>query len=520
MSVTLDVSSEHVTPGDVRHSEGSREPSDVGTPRPRIRVTHVVFGLDRGGLESIIGALAKQFSGSGVAMSVITLNGFPGRVGARIRPEVEHFQVVRPIPKLSMVLPLGLARCIRRTRPDVVHLHSGAWFKGVAAARLAGVKRVVYTEHGLLPHESALGRWVRKRAAAWTDVVIPVSTRLRRHLIEVEGVPDDRVHMIENGVDVDRYCPGPYPEGLRETLGIPPDSFVIGSVGRLAPVKAYHDLMRAYAQVRLLTGNARPMYLVICGEGRERESLERLAGELGIADTVRLPGWVDDPTPYYRLFHVFALTSSSEGSPVSLLEAMSCGVVPVVTAVGTMASTLGPELAEQSVTSGDIDAIANRLHNTVLQGDRRVRLARLARARVEREFSVKRMAEKYERVYWPSLPGERRARGSAGTSNRRSVVPDAMNDSVQKGLSLQRPLDRGAPATKLREIFSSVFGVKADSLTDDDSPKTIEGWDSINHINLVLAIEGEFDVVFEPEEIADLNTFGAIRARLDSVSNA
>ena len=69
---------------------------------------------------------------------------------------------------------------------------------------------------------------------------------------------------------------------------------------------------------------------------------------------------------------------------------------------------------------------------------------------------------------------------------------------------------------RLRNIFSAVFDVDASTLTDDDSPKTIEGWDSVKHIQLVMALEAEFPIQFEPDDIAGLTRFGAIRKRLET----
>jgi acyl carrier protein len=71
--------------------------------------------------------------------------------------------------------------------------------------------------------------------------------------------------------------------------------------------------------------------------------------------------------------------------------------------------------------------------------------------------------------------------------------------------------------SSLRSIFAAVFGVKASALTDADSPLTIEGWDSVNHIQLILALESEFGIQFDPDEIAELNSFGIIRERLEAL---
>src|SRR6266853_2189306 len=163
----------------------------TGQSQRPIRVAHIVFDLHGGGMESLVAEMAKRFARSSVAMSVITLSGRVGRVGRAVRPLVDQFHVLKPLPGISMVAPLGLVRCLRRIRPDVVHLHSGAWYKGALAARLARVPRIVYTEHGREHYDPRRARWLDRWASKWTDVVIAVSDGLRRYLEVALHIPPD-----------------------------------------------------------------------------------------------------------------------------------------------------------------------------------------------------------------------------------------------------------------------------------------------------------------------------------------
>ena len=364
-----------------------------------MRVTHVVVDLDAGGLESVVYALARQFAGSSIVMSVITLSGRVGRVGVDTRLLVDQFHVIRLVPKLAMLYPAGLANRIRRTRAEIVHVHSGGWYRSVKAARMAGVQGVVYTEHGLSDPDTSLNRWLRRHAAKRTDIIVPVSEMLRQHVVETEGVPVDRVQVIENGVDTQRFCPGPVPQQLRSVLEIPADAQVVGSLGRFEAVKAYEDLIQAFAGLDNEALGGVPTYLVLCGDGQERAKLGRLADELGVHDRVRFPGWVDDPVSLYRLFDVFALTSLSEGMPMSLLEAMASGTLPVVTSVGACAKVVGPALSRQVVPPGNVAAISHAILGTLQLGEQKTELVADARARIVGAYGLERMASKYERVY-------------------------------------------------------------------------------------------------------------------------
>ena len=363
-----------------------------------LSVTHVVFDLHGGGMESLVAAMAHRFAATRVAMSVVTLSGRAGRVGAAIRDLLDQYHVVRPVPGVSMLLPMGLAQLLRRIRPDVVHLHSGSWYKGAVAARLAGVKRVVYTEHGREHHDPPLARWIDRLAARRTDVIVAVSDRLAEYLRTTVGVDPGRVLTIQNGVDTDAFTVRPPVQDLRRGLQIPEDALVVGSVGRLEPVKRYDRLIEAVAMLLRQTEGEQPVYLVLCGDGSQRSALQDYAERLGVLERMRFTGWTDRPAEFYRLLDVFALTSQSEGASVSLMEAMACGVTPVVMDVGANAEILGPDLAGQVVAPGDVSAFAATLEAT-LCSTKRAEMGRAARRRVVERYSLDRMIADYERLY-------------------------------------------------------------------------------------------------------------------------
>jgi glycosyltransferase involved in cell wall biosynthesis len=372
--------------------------SATQTAAARVRVTHVVFDLNGGGLESLIASMARHSAGTSVALSAISLSGRAGRVGAATAPLFDEFRVLRPWPVVSMLLPVGLALAIRRTRADIVHLHSGCWYKGAVAARLAGVAGVVYTEHGREHHDPALMRALDRLASRRTDAVVAVSDRLASYMAQVVGVEPRRIRTIRNGVDTAAFAPGPPARDLRRSLGIPDGALVVGSVGRLEPVKAYERLIRAVARVRTMDIGA-PVFVVIWGDGSERDALAELASSHGLAGAVKLPGWTDTPVVAHQLVDAFALTSRSEGMSVSLLESLACGVAPVVMDVGANAEILGPDLAGQVVPAGDEDAFVTVLAATLRDSARRRRAGASGRARVVAQFSFASMMHGYAQLY-------------------------------------------------------------------------------------------------------------------------
>lgn len=364
--------------------------------QPTIHVTHVVFDFDGGGLESLVAAMAVRFQGTPVEVSLITLSGRVGHLGAAMRERFAQFIVARPARGVSMLLPIGLAEDIRRTRADVVHVHSGSWYKGAKAARLAGVRRVVYTEHGREHDDPWLQRWLDRRAAAGTDVVVAVSTRLRDYLASAVRVDAAKIRVVHNAVDTALFAPGAAPQGLRSELRLAPDAWVIGSVGRLEAVKAYEHLIEAAAALRGRLD--RPFAVVICGDGSQREALKAQAERLGVGDLLRLPGWTDQPAQFYQLLDVFVLSSRSEGESVSLMEAMACGIPPVVTDVGANAEIVGPDLRSQVVPAARPDLLADAITAT-LGSSGRAAIGSAVRRRAALHYDLGAMVAEYERLY-------------------------------------------------------------------------------------------------------------------------
>jgi glycosyltransferase involved in cell wall biosynthesis len=297
-----------------------------------------------------------------------------------------------------MLRPASLSRDIARIGPDVVHTHSGVWYKGSLAARTAGVHWIVHTEHGRREPDGWHHRFVDGMAARRTDAIVAVSARLARDLPTTIRAPSARVVCIPNGIDTDSYRPRPDSGAIRRELGLSPNVPIIGSIGRLEAIKSYDTMLRAFAEF-LQTDAGSDAALVIAGDGSERQALDRLIDSLGIRSRTHLLGWRDDVHDLFSAFSVFTMSSKSEGTSISLLEAMSSGLSPVVTDVGGNAAVLGPSLAHGLVPSGQPGALAAAWNNMLSNPNLRARTGNLARERVQRAFSMVQMIRGYESIY-------------------------------------------------------------------------------------------------------------------------
>ncbi|MFI6287044.1 glycosyltransferase [Streptomyces sp. NPDC051018] len=265
-----------------------------------MKALHIITGLGVGGAEQQLRLLLRRLP---VDCDVVTLTN-PGAVAEGLRADgVRVFDLGMRGNRDLTALP-RLTRLIRRGRYDLVHTHLyRACVYGRLAARLAGVRATVATEHSLGDAEiegrpltrgtRALYLATERLGTATVAVSDTVAGRLRDW-----GVPAGRIHIVPNGIDAARFrFDADERLAVRARLGIAPDAFVVGGVGRLVPGKRFDVLVRAVAA---LPGTV----LVIAGDGPERASLERLAAQLGITERVRFPGECDmspaAPGPSYE----------------------------------------------------------------------------------------------------------------------------------------------------------------------------------------------------------------------------
>jgi glycosyltransferase involved in cell wall biosynthesis len=270
----------------------------------------------------------------------------------------------------------GFSVALRAFAPEVVHAHF-ATDPAAAACELAGELRVpfTFTAHGHDIYRRPPADFAHRAARA--AAVVTVSQANAHSIVERFGVPAAHVRVIACGVDTARFRPN----------GPPASPPLIVCVARLAPVKNLGLLLEACAIVR---SRGFELRAVLVGEGRSRAELERTVERLGLAETCELVGAATQQrvVSWWQGAAVAALTSDSEGMPVSLMEAGACGVPAVATAVGGV-----PELVDDGITgllvpAGDAPALAAALERLLRDRDLAARLGAAARRKIEQTFSI------------------------------------------------------------------------------------------------------------------------------------
>jgi glycosyltransferase involved in cell wall biosynthesis len=289
-----------------------------------------------------------------------------------------------------------LRALLRREGIRLVHVHSPVAAAGARLVAGRGV-RVVYTEHNL---------WSRYHRATWAanlatfprnDHVFAVSDVVRasvRYPGPLRRLPMPPLETLHHGLDP-ATADGFQADGVRAELGIPLDAPVVGSVANFKAAKDHATLLRAAARVRQAVPELR---LLLVGQGPLEAETRRLAGELGLQEAVVFAGFRPDARRLAAAFDVFALSSTYEGLPIALIEAMALGRPAVVTRVGGTPEVVSDGTHGLVVPPRDPAALAAALLRLLGDPGLRASMGAAARSRAL-DFDIRKAVRRMEQVY-------------------------------------------------------------------------------------------------------------------------
>jgi sugar transferase (PEP-CTERM/EpsH1 system associated) len=370
---------------------------------------HITYKFGVGGMEVGVAKLANGLDPKRVESSICSCVPADS-LKERLRPGVRLFELNRRRGNDPFFVA-DLYRLFKRERPHVVHTHAwGTLLEGAVAARLARVPYIVHGEHGTLDTRPR-NVWVQQRLWHRVDRLLSVSSRLAERMARDLRFPIDRITVIRNGLDLDRFQPGPDKTAAKRALGFSPDRLLIGTVGRTVPVKDHATFLRALARVReagiVFSG-------VIAGSGPSFLDTQRLAESLSL-DDVQLLGNRDDVHTLLRALDVFVLSSTSEGLSNTIQEAMATGLPVVATNVGGADELVLDHQTGLLTPPGNDRAMADALVALASDEAKRAAFGLAGAERARAHFGIARMVRDYEELYL-GLAGARTA--SAGADMR------------------------------------------------------------------------------------------------------
>lgn len=367
---------------------------------PRNRVLIVITLAETGGAQSyvrdLLPALVDRFDVVVAAHGRGPLRDATIATGARF---VSLRHVRRPLSPRDVLGLVELVRLMRRERPVLVHTNSSkAGVLGRIAAVLARVPVRIFTAHGWAfaaasATSSSIYLWADRLMRPLTSTVICVSESERSAGLAARTCRADRTVVIHNAVDVDGASPAT-PDG-----GMP---MRVVSVGRIAPPKDFLTLLRAVGRLERGT-----VQLTLLGDGPERAAVEDEIATLNLAEVVALAGEVRDVRSRLADADVFVLSSSSEGFPISVLEAMAAGLPVVASDVGGVSEAIEDGVTGHLFAAGDVGALAAKLAALAADAPGRRRLGETARARAAADFSLPHWRDRHVKLYDDLLAGLR-----------------------------------------------------------------------------------------------------------------
>lgn len=363
----------------------------------KITVMHLIGTLGIGGAEQALLSLAPHFDPEKFRIIVCTL-----QPGGRMEDRLDLANVdLKTIGFRLQTMPFAIWRLrnlIKKEKVDILHMHMyGAGLYGRIAGILAGRPVMLTTDHGK-------GLWKKPRQVAFdifanrfTDLKIAVSHDILEILKKRERVTDDKVIVIPNGVDVDRFKHNEAArQALRTDIGITDENVLVGTLARLVEPKALHVMIESISHA---VKECPQLMLAIVGDGPLMADLKKCASDFGITNLVIFTGARSDIPEVLSAIDIYAISSIREGLPVSLLEAMAAGKPIVATKVGGIPETVIDHHDGLLVDSENPKAMAAAICELVNDRQLAAQLGENAQKKTMREYSIAAVIRTLEKTY-------------------------------------------------------------------------------------------------------------------------
>lgn len=368
----------------------------------RIKVLHLIGTMDLGGAEKLTRLIIEGLPSDRFEANVCCIKR-GGLYAEQLREKGFNAKILINLEKHKHVTTFGLAKSafklfllLRREKPDILHTHLFLTScLGRLVGRVAGVKKIVVTLHRI--EYPRLEKWTEHFFTFLTNLYITDSYAAAARIISVLKIPESKIKVIHNGIDLVEFASPPSAKLAREALGLPEDEIVIGVIAHLYREKGHLFLLKSLCEIKDQLGKFK---LIIVGDGYLRQELESEALRLLPAKSVVFLGQRGDLATMLAAMDVFVLPSSWEGFGIILAEAMYMGV-PVVTTCdgGGTAEVVQEGEGGLLVPYGDMSALGNAILQLLLDRDYHRAQSNRGRARVERMFTADIMCKNYSAAY-------------------------------------------------------------------------------------------------------------------------
>ena len=391
----------------------------MNPPCNKIKVIHIITRFDKGGSAENTFITVRDLDKALYDVVLIKGTAPPGNSGDLETEAVQanvniarghHVRLIclrhlvrdlRPFSDLAAFF--SLLRIIRREKPHIVHTHtSKAGILGRWAAYFCRVPIIVHTPHGHVfwgyfnSWQTRLFILLERWTARITNAIVTLTPQEKEDHLRFHIAPEEKFAVIHSGVDLRTFRADLYqPSETKALLGIPPEMTVVGTVGRLTPVKGQEVLIRAASE---LIRHGEKIFLVLLGDGELRRDLEELSLRLDIAEYVRFLGWRPDVARVMAVCDIFCLPSRNEGMGKVLVEAMAMGKPIIASSIGGIPDIVRSEENGLLVPVGDAAAWAEAIARLCGDPERRRRMGDAGMQMAPR-YSAEEMIKRIDQLY-------------------------------------------------------------------------------------------------------------------------
>lgn len=366
----------------------------------KARVLHIIGSNCIGGPEKQILHHAFSMHDSDYQIEIGSFHDLPDR------PEILRGAEERGIPTVCLKggprldLVAELSRILESRRGVLLCTHGfKANVVGYLAARRTGTRHVAFlrgwtAETMRIALYEVMERFVLSRAPH----VVCVSQKQAEQVGRMRRRGRSRPIVVPNAMIPPWSRPEDRSPVTRESLNIPQNAFVFGSVGRLSAEKGHRYMISAFHKTHIALGSRQPLHLIVVGDGREQKNLERQAADYGLRNNIHFAGFQGNPAHWMNLFDSMVQPSLTEGTPNSVLEALCLRVPVIATAVGGVPDLITNNDNGVLVPPKDTSALAAAMERLVLDSELRLRLANAAQE-TDRAYSPSVQKQKLMAVY-------------------------------------------------------------------------------------------------------------------------
>lgn len=371
-----------------------------------MNVCHLTYDMRIGGTEQVILNIIRGDFSSEVNHSILCIESPLGPFAEKAKQYGINVDVIPRKDGFDFSLIYKIRQYFKKQNIDILHCHQYTPWSYGALASVGLSNKIIFTEHGRFypDKRSPKRKVINPILCQFTDHITAISLATKRALVDFEYISEKKIDVIYNGieyVDLKKSLNESYKQ-LSQELCLESEDLILGTIARFDPIKNHELMIKACAE---LNTQGISCTLIIVGDGENRKAIERCIYDNQIKHKVKLTGYKPSPQIYFEIFDIFLLTSFSEGTSMTLLEAISYGKPSIVTDVGGNAEIIQDGKQGLVIESNNLLELTQAIKQLSNKNIRNT-LGKDAQKRFNQLFCAEIMNRQYQSLYYGTSSDE------------------------------------------------------------------------------------------------------------------